>query len=500
MRPKRHFFPSWSKQESLAYWAWTLVAFTTGCREAPKPVNPPPPLVGVVESQRMDVPILATPNGTTRALEEVAIRARVRGFLTERHFDEGSFVKKGQLLLVIEEEPYRIALDAAIAKRSEARAMLEKAEKSKAREIAKAKLSLDQAQLLLAQVEERRARALLSRNAGSREEFDKAEAERKKDEAQIESDQANLEQSKTDYDVDILAAKSQIQAAEAQVRNAELDLGYCRMYAPFPGRIGEAKIKVGNLVGPVSSEASDLTTLATIQQLDPMGVDVQVSSRYLERATNLVKRGESFIRLTRPGADGDEEHPYEGQCYFIDNTIDPTTSTFLIRARIPNPNNTLLPGEYVKLRIVVNEVKNATVVPEQAVTETQAGPVVYVVDGTGKVAVQRVDAAQTFEGLRIVTKGLEAGVPVIVEGLQLIRPGIAVKTEAANLVRQVRDPSKARSTTSPPSDAVPGEKTKPDQNAAKEETPKPGGPGSAVKAAEDELPKQPFSPSITPKP
>lgn len=484
MRPNRR--PAVPK----ALRAMLFLAAIVGCREAPKPVEPPPPLVGVVASRTMDVPVLATPFGTTRALEEVSIRARVRGFLTERHFEEGSYVKKGQLLLVIDEQPYKIALASAKAKQDEARASLVKAEQSKAREVAAAKLALDRAQLLLAQVEERRARALLARNAGSREDFDKAEAERKKGDAQIEADQANLDQAKTDYDVNILAARAQIEAATADVNNADLELGYCRMYAPFDGRIGEAKIKVGNLVGPVSGEGMDITALASIQQLDPMGVDVQVSSRSLDRATTLVQSGQCFFRLTRPSLDGEQVHPYQGQCYFIDNTIDPTTSTFLVRGRIPNPHHSLLPGEYVKLRIEVDTVKGAVVVPEQAVMETQAGPVVYFVDDAGKVAVQRVEAAQTYNGLRIVLKGLAAGVSVIVEGLQLVRPGIVVKTEPASLAREVSEPAipDAKKNAQPPT-----------PENANDGLPTPGGPRSAVKAAEDELPKDLIAPA-PPKP
>ena len=221
------------------------------------------------------------------------------------------------------------------------------------------------------------------------------------------------------------------------------------MSAPFEGRIGEAKVKVGNLVGPTSPGGSDNTILATIQQLDPIGVDVLVSSRYLARATLLTRKG-LIVRLTRPGLEGEEEHPEEGQCYFIDNTIDPNTSTFLVKAKIPNPRQTLLPGEYVKLRMVVDNIQGGVVVPEQAVTETQAGPVVYVVDARGMVDLQRVKAAQTFEGLRVITEGLDAGVPVIVEGLQMIRPGLPVKTEEAILPRPARDESKARPTTPAP--------------------------------------------------
>ncbi len=154
-------------------------------------------MVGVVESRQMTVPVLAYPTGTTRALEQVTLRARVRGFLTERHFDEGSSVKKGQLLLVIDEEPYKVALDSALAKQSESEAAVKKAEQSRGREVATAQLALDVAQSFLAQIEERRSRSLLQRNAGTREDLDKAEADRKKYDAQVEADRANLDQARS---------------------------------------------------------------------------------------------------------------------------------------------------------------------------------------------------------------------------------------------------------------------------------------------------------------
>ncbi|MDR3618162.1 MAG: efflux RND transporter periplasmic adaptor subunit [Paludisphaera borealis] len=408
----------------------------SGCQKPPAPAAPPPPRVGVVDSRRMDVPVLATPNGTTRAAEVVTLRARVRGFLTERHFEEGATVKKGQLLLVIEEEPYKIALDSARAKQEESEAAVRKAEQSKAREVAASKVALDMAQLNLKQIEEQRSRKLLARNAGSQEELDRAEADRKQFEAQVQADRANHDQAVADYDVAILAAKAQLQAAKAGVRDAELNLGYCRMTSPIDGRIGVARVKVGNLVGP-GQEGGSYTELGTIQQLDPITVDIQVSSRYLDKASQLVRQGLP-AKLTRPGVEGEEVHPYIGECYFIDNYIDETTSTFLSKARIPNPHGTLLPGEYVKLEMKVDDLKDAIVVPASAVMETEAGPVVYIVDKDGKVAIQRVEAGLTmYQGLRVLTKGLDVGVPVIVEGLQMIRPGMPVKAEPAVLARPV---------------------------------------------------------------
>lgn len=420
----------------------------TGCKKPEAQAAPPPPMVGVIKSQLMDVPILATPNGTTRALEEVVVRARVRGFLTERHFEEGSHVKKGQLLLVIDEQSYKVALLMSKAKLDEAEAALKKAESSRGREVASAQLALDEAQLALSVIEERRSRALHSRSAGSAEDVDKAQADRKKFDAQVEADRANLEQARADYEVGILAARAQVEAAKAAVRDAEINLGYCRMYATIDGRIGEAKVKVGNLVGPDATGGS-FSDLATIHQLDPMGIEIRTSSRYLKRATQLILEGLA-VRLFHAGFEGDDQHPHEGICFFIDNAIDETTSTFLVKARIPNPEHTLLPGEYAKLQMVVDRIKDAVVVPESAVMETESGPVVYVIDGEGKVAIQRVKAAQSYEGMRILTEGLAANVPVILQGLQLVRPGIPVKAEPAVVPRPVKSGSATAETQEPP--------------------------------------------------
>jgi membrane fusion protein (multidrug efflux system) len=405
-----------------------------GCQKSAAPAAPPPPTVGVVASRRMTVPVLVTPNATTRALEDVTIRARVRGFLTERHFEEGSLVEKGQLLLVIDEEPYKVALRSARARQDEAAAALKKAEESKDREVKAAQVALDRAQLVLAELQERRSEALLRRNAAAREEMDRAEADRKRAEAQVAADLASLAQAKADYTTAIASAAAQLEAAKAAVRDAELNLGYCRMVAPIRGRIGEAKVKVGNLVGPEAGGGGGFTELATIQQLDPMGVEIRVSSRYLDRITRLIQRGLS-ARLIRPGVEGEQEQPLDGKCYFVDNRVDETTSTFLAKARIPNPAGTLLPGEYVKLRMVIDRLEDAVVVPAPAVTETEAGPAVYIVDDQGKVAIRRVEAGPTHQGLRVVTRGLDAGVPVIVEGLQMIRPGIPVTSEPATAAR-----------------------------------------------------------------
>ena len=427
---------AWGVRVALATLVGVVSLALGGCEKPSAEAAPPPPVVGVVDSRRMDVPVTVSPNGTTRALEDVTIRARVRGFLTERLFTEGAFVKKGQLLLVIDEEPYKIALRSAKARHSEADAALRKAEASKAREVAASQVELSKAQRFLAQAQERRSRLLLARNAGTLEDVDKVEADLRRWEAQVGADVATSEQAKADYDVGIASTRAMVEAAMAAVQDAALNLGYCRMYAAIDGRIGQARVKVGNLVGPDSGGGGAFTDLATIQQLDPMGVEVLLSSRDLERITQLVGAGLN-VRVTRPGRAGDVEHPENGTFYFIDNTIDETTSTFLAKARIPNPDASLLPGAYVKLRMVIDQLKGAVVVPAPSVTEIDSGPVVHLVDKDGKVAVQKVEVGPTFEGMRVIARGLEPGASVIVEGLQMIRPGLVVKAEPVVMPRQI---------------------------------------------------------------
>jgi RND family efflux transporter MFP subunit len=388
-------------------------------------------VVSVVEARRMTVPVMAEPIGTTKALQEISIRARVRGFLTQIEFQEGGDVKKGQLLFVIDEEPFKAKLAQAQAALEQAEAALKRANDSKAREVATAQLELGRSMLALAEVEERREQILFKRGASSLEDVQRKQALRQKDAAQVEAYQASLDQAKADYDTNIIAARADVAGAKARVSDAQIDLSYCRMSSPIDGRIGLAEVKLGNLVGPSSAGGgSDYTELAVIRQLDPMGVDMQVSSRYLDLITRLIAQGLP-VAVYRPDVEGQEGRRFPGKATVIDNTVDATTSTFQIRAEVANPEKMILPGDYVKADVKVAEIKDAVVVPEQAVVETQAGPRVYVVDGQGKVVVTPVRATFTYEGLRVLESGVEPGQQVIVEGLQLVRAGTAVKAEPA---------------------------------------------------------------------
>lgn len=148
----------------------------------------------------------------------------------------------------------------------------------------------------------------------------------------MEADTAAHQQSLADYDINILSAQAKIEQARADLRSAEIDLSYCRMTAPIRGRIGQLQVKLGNLVGSATS-SGDSTSLVTVQQLDPMGVDLRPPSRYLPIITRLVKQGlEIKLRV-----EGQRDHPYTGKITFLDNTVDATTSTVLVKAEVPNP-------------------------------------------------------------------------------------------------------------------------------------------------------------------
>jgi RND family efflux transporter MFP subunit len=384
----------------------------------------------------MDVPIIRVPNGTTRALREVTIRARVKGFLKDKKFEEGATVKEDQLLLVIDEEPFKVKVAQANAALEEANAALKRARESKSREVAKAQVALDQTQLQLDKVEERRERNLLARNAASQEDYDRAKAKADKSAAQVDAAKAALEQKTADYDIDILAAQAKIDQAKADLDAAQIDLGYCRMSSPIKGRIGELKVKIGNLVGPATSK-SDTTDLVVIEQLDPMGVDIRPASRYLDVVTQLVKSGlEVKLRV-----EGQKPHEYTGKCVFVDNTVEPTTSTVLVKAEVPNPDETMLPGEYVKVDLNIGSYAGAIAIPGEAVTEAQEGSRVLIVDDQNKVQPAVVKPLDVYRGLVVLESGLAEGQRVIVRGIQLARPGQEVKVEEADLEKFMRPES-----------------------------------------------------------
>jgi membrane fusion protein (multidrug efflux system) len=417
---------------------WLRVAFPlisifllAGCSEANRYEEPPPPEVTVVHPVRRPVTDYLEATGTAQPVASVDIRARVRGFLKEQHFREGSAVKKGQLLLVIDEEPFRLALDQTRLRLAEAEASLRRARQSKAREVGRAQLALDRSQLNLARILEARQRTLTGRGVGAREEMDQAEAARKKNEAQVEATRAQLDQMEADYETNILAAESVAGSARMAIRNAEIELGYCRMYAPIDGRISRINYHVGNLVGDGQS-----SLLATIVKVDPIYAYTTVSEADLIRYRSLVgeadlsSAGEAAMPMEL-GLAGERGYPHRGRADYQEPMADPGTGTVKLRGVFPNPDGAILPGFFVRVRIPAGLSRDALLVPERALGNDQSGPFLLFVGRDDVVEYRSVKAGRRIDEMRVVEGKIGTEDRVVVEGLLRARPRLKVNPIAA---------------------------------------------------------------------
>jgi membrane fusion protein (multidrug efflux system) len=338
----------------------------------------PPPAVTVAKVASADIRPAFTFTGRVRAKDKVDLRARVDGFLEQRLFTEGSDVKEGDLLLVIEKGLYQAAVD-------EAKAGLEKT----------------QATLELADIEVDRQTQLFGRNVAAKAKLDEATAKQGE-------------------------ARGQVLAQKAALEKAQLQLSYTDIRAPIAGRIGRATLSVGNFVSPASG------TLATIVSQDPIYVSFPVTQREMlevrkeERAAETRAEYLIYIRL----ADA-SRYAHPGKLDFLDVTVNQGTDTVQVRATFPNPDRLLVDGQLVTVIAETGKAENALVVPQQSLQMDQAGPYVLVVDADDKVQVRRVETGEV-SGVRIVVrKGLAAQERVITEGIQKVRPGQVVQpTEA----------------------------------------------------------------------
>jgi len=391
-----------------------------GCGQQNQYFEPPPPEVTVATPQQQPVTRYLEITGTAQPVVSVDIRARVRGFLQERHFEEGALVEKGQLLLVIDEEPFKLNLEKAKAQFLEAQTNQQKAEQSRARELAKAKLALDEAALLQAKSNEERLRRLVSGRTVTQDEYERAEAQLKQAVAQVESSKAAQLQAQADFDSNIMAARASVAAARTAMRNAEIELGYCRMTAPISGRITETNYDIGNLVGDGQS-----SLLATIVQLDPIHVYMTLSeSDFLKYQQGLAAGSAS--QAVEMSLDGDEGFPHQGTIDYHDPAIDSGTGTIRVRGRFPNADRRILPGTFARLRLPIDQKADALLVPERALGTDQSGQYLLVVGPGDMVEYRGVKAGTRVDDLRVVEGPIQPGDRVVVEGLLRARPNMKV--------------------------------------------------------------------------
>ncbi|MEA1672511.1 efflux RND transporter periplasmic adaptor subunit [Nitrospirillum sp. BR 11163] len=356
-----------------------------GCgekKQAPPPQGPVS--VGVVTVAPQPVTLSTELTGRTSAFRVAEVRPQVSGVILKRLFTEGGDVKAGQQLYQIDPAPYEATL-------------------------ASAKASLAQAEATVKSV--------------------KAKAERYADLVTVNA------VSKQDYD-DITASLATdlaaVDAARAQVKTAQINLDYTRVYSPISGRVGRSSVTEGALV-----TADQTTALATVQQLDPLYVDVTQSSVDLMRlrreiAAGHVKgatAGDAPISLLIDGL-GDQPYGEPGRLQFADVTVDQTTGMVTLRATVPNPKAELLPGLFVRARVEEGVRDQAMLVPQQAVVRgADGGTTVWVVGQDNKATVRPVTTTQAQGDKWVVTGGLNAGDRVVVEGVQRLRPGADVKAD-----------------------------------------------------------------------
>jgi RND family efflux transporter MFP subunit len=404
-----------------------VLAIGPGCGETNKYVEPPPPEVTVATPSTRDVINYIEVTGTMQPVLSVDIRARVKGFLKERHFKEGSIVKKDQLLLVIDEVPFQVQLDQAKTRLAEAEANLKKARQSRSREVARAQLALDESQLRLAQLDENRQHNLFSKNAGTREETDRTEANRKKNEAQVAATKASLDQAEADFETNILGAEANAGAALTAVRNAEIELGYCRMYSPIDGRISRINFHEGNLVGDGSS-----SLLATIVKIDPIYAYTNMSEydllRYRSRSGSPGQPGvdSSPMPMELGLSNEGDRYLHLGEADYQDPGVDAGTGTIRVRGIFPNPDLALLPGFFVRIRVPLDRRKDALMVPERALGIDQTGTYLLVVNKDNVVEYRPVKTGALQDGLRVVEGEIGPKDQVVVDGLLRARPKLKV--------------------------------------------------------------------------
>ncbi len=360
--------------------AIAIMLFAACSRKAPQ-AGPAAPEVEVTTVQPRDVPRVLERVATLDGFINANINAQVQGYIVSRDYKEGSLVKKGDLLFQIDPRPFQAAL--AQAKGTEAK---------------------DQANWAKADADQKRAIDLFNKKVISDQERDTAIAAAGSSKANVEAD-------------------------EAAVKQADLNLGYTKIISPIDGLAGFANNQVGDLVGPAAT-----SPLTTVSQIDPIKAIVTAGESsftdFFARYPDASQREALLKSIDFDLILGDGKlYPRKGKFYALDRNLDPKTGSIHYYVTFPNPDATLRPGQYGKIRFVPDTVKNALVVPQEAVTELQGNFQVAVVDQDNKVNIRPVKTGEKIGAMWQITDGLKPGDKVVVEGVQKARQGSTVKVK-----------------------------------------------------------------------
>jgi len=395
-----------------------------GCESSKSAPPPPVPEVATVLVQTERIVLTTDLPGRTSAYAIADIRPQVGGIIQRRLFEEGSDIKAGQVLYQIDPAPLQAAYDNATANLAAARRTAERARASLA--ASRAGVTRQRAVLENARTNRKRYADLLAEGAVSAIQRDQAATEADVAEATLLATEAQVE---SDREA-VAAAEAAIKQAEA-AQAAQINLGYARVTAPIAGRIGKSSVSVGALV-----TAGQATALATIQQLNPIYVDVTESSANLLRlrqnlASGRLKGNGSQQAKVKLLLEDGTSYPVEGMVKFSDVSVDPGTGSFVLRTVFPNPQHLLLPGMYVRAIVQEGVAEQAILAPQQAVSRDPKGnPVALIVDGSNKVEQRKLVVDRAIGNKWLVSEGLKPGDRLIVEGVQRVRPGASVKVVA----------------------------------------------------------------------
>src|SRR5271156_5214532 len=349
------------------------------------------PDVEVVQVVQKDVPIFGEWISTLDGLVNADVRAQVSGYLLRQGYQEGAFVKRGQLLFEIDPRPFQAVLDQS-----------------------EGQLAQSKAQLANAEAVQRRTELAVNRYTPLA-----------KEEAASQQDLDNAIQNNLAAKATVATAQAQIQTAQAAVETAQINLDFTRLIAPIDGIAGQAQLQVGALVNPSSGPVTSVSTVDPIKVYFTVGEPQYLAWRKRYPTETTRAEADKNLRLQLILADG-SNYPYEGSFYFADRQVDVGTGAIRIAGLFPNPGNILRPGGYGKVRAVIRLQQGALLVPQRAVSELQGGYQVAVVDPQNKVDVRTVTVGDRSGTQWVISEGLKPGERVVAEGVQKVRTGALV--------------------------------------------------------------------------
>ena len=354
--------------------------------------KPDSPLdVEVAQVEQKDVPIFGEWIGTLDGYTNADVRAQVTGYLLKQGYQEGAFVRKGQLLFEIDPRPFQAALDQAQGQLAQA----------------KAQLANDVAVQGRTQLDVEKYEPLAKEQAASQQDLDNAV-------------QNNLAAKAT-----VQTAEAQIKTAEAAVETARINLEFTRLVAPIDGIAGQAQLQVGALVNQGSGPVTSVSTVDPIKVFFTVGEPQYLAWRQRFPTEGAQQTAIENLRLELILADG-STYVHPGKYFFADRQVNESTGAIRIAGVFPNPGNILRPGGYGKVRAVVRIQQGALLVPQRAVSELQGGYQVAIVDGDNKVSIRPVKVGDRIGNQWVIAEGLKPGERVVAEGVQKVRPGLQV--------------------------------------------------------------------------